>query len=249
MLIIPAIDLLGGKCVRLLQGNYDEATVYENDPAAAALRFAEAGAHRLHVVDLDAARGDRRTNRKRIIRIRRAVQTTIQLGGGIRTDEDIENLMDLGIDRMVLGTVFVRKPRLVEGWCAKYGRIFLAGIDARAGTVMVSGWEESTSVNDLDLAERAKSMGLAGIVYTSIAQDGTLSGPDIERTNAVAERSNLPVVLSGGVSSLEDIERIEHERHAGVEGVILGTAVYENKIDLAAAYERFPQPGESELRW
>lgn len=247
MLIIPAIDLLGGKCVRLLQGNYDDVTVYENDPAAVAKRFEDAGATRLHVVDLDAARGDKRTNRKRIIRIRRAVTATVELGGGIRTDEDIENLMDLGIDRMVLGTVIVRKPRLVEGWCAKYGRIFLAGIDAKEGKVMVSGWEESVPVGDEELAERVKTMGLAGIIYTSIANDGTLAGPDIERTNRIAEKSGLPVILSGGVSSIEDLERVEKEAHPGVRGAIVGKAFYEKKIDVNELFTRFAQTAEPQL--
>jgi phosphoribosylformimino-5-aminoimidazole carboxamide ribotide isomerase len=249
MLIIPAIDLLDGKCVQLLQGNYDEATVYENDPAGVATRFEQAGAKRLHIVDLDAARGDRRTNRKRIIRVRRAVTCTIELGGGIRSDQDIENVMDLGIDRMVLGTVVVRKPRLVEGWCAKYGGIFLAGIDAKDGTVMVSGWEESTSITDLALAERAKTMGIGGIIYTSISQDGTMQGPDIERTNAIAEKSGLPVILSGGVASIEDLERIEKEGHPGVKGAIVGTAIYEKKIDLSELFTRFPQDQAADIPW
>jgi phosphoribosylformimino-5-aminoimidazole carboxamide ribotide isomerase len=247
MLIIPAIDLLGGKCVRLLQGNYDDATVYDSDPAAVATRFEEAGAGRIHVVDLDAARGDKRANRKRIIRVRRAVNATLELGGGIRSDEDIENLMDLGIDRMVLGTVIVRKPRLVEGWCSKYGRIFLAGIDAKDGQVMVSGWEEAAPLSDEELAKRVSGMGLSGIIYTSIAADGTLAGPDLERTNRIAEVSGLPVILSGGVSSIEDLERVEKESHSGVLGAIVGKAIYEQKIELAALFSRFPQSAEVEL--
>src|SRR6056297_2762785 len=227
MIIIPAIDLLRGQCVRLNQGDYDEATFYERDPVAVAREFEQAGARRIHVVDLDAAHGDKATNRKKIRKIRKAVSCVIELGGGIRSDDDIEELLDLGIDRLVLGTTFARKPSIVEGWSAHYGNVFLAGIDSRDGQVYISGWEEETKVADLDLAKRAKETGILAIIFTSIDRDGMMEGPNIERTNRIAEASGLPVILSGGVSSREDLDRLQSEGHANIVAAITGKAIYE----------------------
>ncbi len=246
MTIIPAIDLLGGEVVRLRQGDFDRVDVYQQDPVAMAREFVQAGARRLHIVDLDAARGDKETNRKKIRKIRKAVDCTIELGGGIRTDDDIEELLDLGIDRLVLGTVFARKPSIVEGWSAHYGHVFLAGIDSRDGHVFVSGWEQETKVVDLELAKRAKETGILGIIFTSIDRDGLMQGPNVERTNQMAQASGLPVILSGGISSMEDLDRLEAERHPKVVGAITGKAIYEGGVDLAQALARFPDSDEAE---
>jgi phosphoribosylformimino-5-aminoimidazole carboxamide ribotide isomerase len=246
--IIPSIDILEGQCVRLTQGDYSNVTVYDKDPAAVARRFEQAGAGRIHVVDLDAARGDRTVNRKKIRKIRRAVSCTIQLGGGIRSDSDIEELLDLGIDRLVLGTTFARKPELMEGWSAHYGRIFLAGIDAREGTVYVSGWEDPTPIKDLDLARKARDLGACGIIYTNIEKDGTLSGPDIERTNLIAESAGIPVILSGGIGDTNDVESVAQNAGAGVVGIITGKAVYEDRLDLDGLLKTYPAP-ESDAVW
>jgi len=239
MIIIPAIDLLRGQCVRLNQGDYGEATFYERDPVAVAREFEAAGARRIHIVDLDAAHGDRASNRKKIRKIRKAVSCTIELGGGIRTDDDIEELLDLGIDRLVLGTTFARKPQIVEGWSAHYGNIFVAGIDARDGLVYVSGWEQKTRLEDTELARQAAAVGASSIVYTNIERDGTLSGPDIERTGLMAETSGLPVVLSGGIGSEGDVKRVAEDSHAGVRGVIIGKAFYEGTVDLKQLIETY----------
>lgn len=239
MIIIPAIDLLRGKCVRLNQGDYGEATFYDKDPVAVAREFEQAGAKRIHIVDLNAAHGDKATNRKTIRKIRKAVSCVIELGGGIRTDDDIEELLDIGIDRFVLGTTFARNPRIVEGWSAHYGDIFVAGIDAKDGFVYVSGWEQETGLEDTALAQQAKRVGASGIIYTNIERDGTLSGPDIGRTNLMAETSGLPVVLSGGIGSQEDVKTVIENSHRGVRGVIVGKAIYEGTLELKTLIDTF----------
>jgi phosphoribosylformimino-5-aminoimidazole carboxamide ribotide isomerase len=249
MTVIPAIDILGGECVRLVRGDYDEATIYEKDPVAMARKFVEAGARRIHVVDLDAARGDNRTNRKKIRKIRRAVDATIQLGGGIRRDEDVEELLDLGIDRLVIGTAFARRPESIAGWVAHYGDVFLVGIDALDGLVRISGWEQGTQLKDTDLATRAREARVAGIVYTSIDRDGTMDGPDVERTNAVAEASGLPVVLSGGIGSMDDLEKVRSAAGANVVGVVVGKAIYEGTIDLEQVFKDPVAAGTDVMEW
>jgi phosphoribosylformimino-5-aminoimidazole carboxamide ribotide isomerase len=249
MIIIPSIDILDGECVRLVRGDYQAVTVYENDPVAMARRFEEAGARRIHIVDLDAARGDPRTNRKKVRKIRRAVDCTIQMGGGIRRDEDIEELLDLGIDRLVIGTAFAKRPENVEGWVAHYGDVFLVGIDALEGQVRISGWERETRLQDTELAARAREAKVAGIVYTSIGRDGTLEGPDVERTNSVADAAGLPVILSGGIGSIEHIRAAEAEVRSNVVGVIVGRAIYDEQISLDELFREPAATGGEEVTW
>lgn len=249
MTVIPSIDILGGECVRLVRGDYEAVTVYETDPVAMARRFEGAGARRIHVVDLDAARGDARTNRKKIRKIRRAVDCTVQLGGGIRRDEDIEELLDLGIDRLVIGTTFARHPDRIEGWVAHYGDVFLVGIDALDGQVRISGWETETRITDIELAGRAKEARVAGIIYTSIGRDGTMEGPDIERTNAVADAAGLPVVLSGGIGSMEHIRSIVERSRENVAGLIVGRAIYEQAVSLEALFANPEFTGVEVVEW
>lgn len=249
MTIIPAIDILGGECVRLVRGDYDEATVYERDPVAMARKFADAGARRIHLVDLDAARGDSRTNRKQIRRIRRAVDVTIQLGGGIRRDEDVEELLDIGIDRLVIGTAFARRPESVAGWVAHYGEIFLVGIDADNGVVKISGWEQETPLTDTGLAAKAAEAGIRGIIYTAIHRDGMLEGPDLERTNAVAQAAGIPVILSGGISSPDDLKKIREHGRENVVGVITGKAIYEGVLNLDDLFSDPESAGTDVMEW
>ncbi len=239
MLIIPAIDILDGECVRLYQGNYEEVTVYDKDPVTAAREFEKAGAKRIHIVDLDAARGGSKRNRKKIRKIRKAVSCSLQLGGGIRDEEDITELIDLGIDSLVLGTVFARNANRVEGWIKHYGPIFLAGIDAFDGKVQISGWEQSTEITDTELAKRASEIGMSGIIYTSIAKDGTLEGPDIEATRRIAETAKLPIIHSGGISSEEDIGNIVQSAIGNVSGIITGKAVYEQRFNLEEVIQKY----------
>lgn len=239
MLIVPAIDLLGGRCVRLHQGDYAQAETYDLDPVEVARGFALAGARRIHLVDLDAARTGAATNRGVIGAIRRAVDVTVEVGGGIRDDDDVQALVDQGVDRLVVGTVLVKDPHRVARWTSRFGPKFVAGIDARDGEVKVSGWEEGSRLLDTDLAARCRSLGLISLVYTNIARDGTLSGPDLKRTLLVAEAADLPVVLSGGIASWADFEAIRAANHPLLAGVITGKALYKNRIDLTAVITEF----------
>ncbi len=247
MVIIPAIDILKGECVRLYKGNYNESTVYEKEPAAMARKFAELGAKRIHIVDLDAARGSG-DNRKQIRKVRKAVPgCIIELGGGIRSEEDVEELFDLGIDRLVIGTMLVKNPNKVEGWVRHYGEGFIAGIDAEKGKVKVSGWESETNVKDTEIAKKAADMGFSSIIYTNIEKDGTLEGPDIEQTLAVSKAAGIPVILSGGISSEEDIAAVAKADSTLVPGCITGKAVYEKKLDLAALFQKYQ--ADEEMTW
>ena len=240
MLIIPAIDLLDGKCVRLYKGDYSKVTVYSDDPVAMARSFAAAGAKRIHLVDLDAARGGR-NNRGIIGAICRSVDAVFELGGGIRTAEDVKEIIDLGVDRLILGTLFAKEPETGATWAARYGNKFIAGIDALNGEVKVAGWQQGSSISDLELAKKAAQCGMCSIIYTNIVKDGTLSGPDAERTLAVAEASGIPVTVSGGISCEADFaDIVNNPRCQGrIGGIITGKGFYEKKFDLATVIARY----------
>jgi phosphoribosylformimino-5-aminoimidazole carboxamide ribotide isomerase len=237
MIIIPAIDMIDGRCVRLRQGAYDDTTIYDDDPAATAERFVAAGAGRIHLVDLDAAAG-RGSNRDTIARIRRTVSCVLELGGGIRDEDALSQALDLGIDYAVVGTVLAKDPDLVARWAATRGEQMIASIDARDGTVHVSGWQEGTGIAATDLASRAGEIGLAAIEYTEISRDGMLSGPDIAGTVAIARATRIPVILSGGVSRTEDADTVRIESAGRIAGLIVGRALYEGRFDLAEAILR-----------
>ena len=239
MLIVPAIDILNGECVRLRQGSYASAQSYSQDPVQIARSFEEAGARLIHLVDLDAARGREQANRPIIRKIRQAVKVTLEVGGGIRRSGDIKTLLDMGINRLVLGTVLARNPDQAAQWCAEYGKVFMGSIDALAGQVRVSGWQEGSMLEDVALAQQAGEMGLVGLIYTNITRDGTLRGPDIVQTNRIAEVSGLPVILSGGISSAEDVAAVYREKHAKVAGVLIGKALYEKRIDLKTLVDSY----------
>lgn len=234
MILYPAIDLKGGQCVRLYQGDMAKATVYNADPADQAQRFAEAGAAWLHVVDLDGAVSGQPANVAAVQAILGATGLPLQLGGGIRNMDTIDAWFDAGVSRLVLGTAAVRDPKLAEAACAKYPEQIAIGIDARNGMVATDGWGATSTIAARDLAKRAESFGAAAIIYTDIARDGTLQGPDLEGTLALAEGLSTPVIVSGGVSSLADI-RILKTRGGHLGGVICGRALYDGKLDLAAA--------------
>jgi phosphoribosylformimino-5-aminoimidazole carboxamide ribotide isomerase len=249
MLVVPAIDLLDGRCVRLHQGDYAQAETYDLDPVEVARGFAAAGARRLHLVDLDAARTGAPTNRAVIGAVRRAVDITVEVGGGLRTDEDVRALVDLGVDRLVVGTALVRNPDRVADWVARFGARFVAGIDARDGEVKIAGWEEGSALRDIDLAAQCRALGLLSIVYTNIARDGTLGGPDLERTLLVAEAAGLPVVLSGGIASLADFDAVRRADHPLLAGVITGKALYRNRIDLAEVIAKYQDDRHNGGTW
>ena len=241
MLIIPAVDILDGMCVRLYQGQYDNVTRYSKDPAQIARQFQEEGAVRIHLVDLDAARGKGKHNRDTISRIRKEVSCTIEVGGGIRTKTDVDELVSIGIDKLVAGTVLAKEPDRVAGWIDVYGPRFIAGIDAWNGKVKISGWEKDAGMDDTVLARKASDIGISEIIYTSIAGDGALTGPDIERTTEVARAAGIPVILSGGIGSRDDVANVVESGEPGIIGIIMGKAIYEKKVsvaDLVASFQR-----------
>lgn len=248
MNIIPAIDLLGGSCVRLTRGNYSESTIYSPDPVETAIRICSSGCGRLHIVDLDAARNNSITNREAIRRIRRAVpDAVLETGGGIRGKKDVEELLEIGLDRLILGTVFAEDPSIAEEWTKEYGKIFIAGIDALNGEVKISGWEKGSSIKDIDLALTASKSGIISIIYTNIDRDGTLNGPDIKNTLRIAEISGLPVIISGGISSEEDFKAILEKGNSRIFGAITGKALYEDKFNLKSIVEKYDSDPEGEL--
>ncbi len=249
MIIIPAIDILDGVCVRLLKGNYNESTIYTSDPVEMAKKLVSSGCERLHIVDLDAARGRGKNNREIIRKIRNSIDVVIETGGGIRTDADVEELLDIGIDRLILGTIFAKNPEIAGRWTGKYGNHFIAGIDALNGEVKISGWEEGSSLQDITLAEQAAENGIISIIYTNIDKDGTLEGPDIENSIRIAEVSKLPVIISGGISSDDDFKVISDLNHPGIAGVITGKAVYENRIDLQKTIGKYQKPFNEGGKW
>jgi phosphoribosylformimino-5-aminoimidazole carboxamide ribotide isomerase len=239
MLIIPAIDLLGGEVVRLHQGDYATATVYRSDAVSVAREFEKAGAKRIHIVDLDAAHGGQRNNRKKLRKIRKAFSGIIEIGGGIRDESDIEELMDIGIDKFVVGTMLVKNYRKVEGWIQHFGKLFLAGIDALEGKVKISGWEKATDMEDVALVDRAKTIGISSIIYTNISRDGTMEGPDVDSTLKIANASAVPVIHSGGIRTTEDIAAVASQNNNKIKAVIVGKALYEGTIDLNQVIEQY----------
>jgi phosphoribosylformimino-5-aminoimidazole carboxamide ribotide isomerase len=235
MIVIPAIDLKDGRCVRLEQGLMDRDTVFNDDPGAQGRIWQDQGAELLHIVDLDGAFAGEPKNRRAIEVIVGALTIPTQLGGGIRDLATIETYLDLGIDRVIIGTAAQRNPELVEQACARFPGRIVVGIDAKNGKVAVQGWAEVTDVTAVDLALRFEGYGVAAIIYTDISRDGMMQGPNIEATRLLAEAISTPVIASGGVSSLRDIESLMAVESSGVTGVITGKAIYTGAIDLATA--------------
>ncbi len=235
MIVIPAIDLKDGKCVRLEQGLMERDTVYSDDPAATARRWQEEGGELLHIVDLDGAFAGVPKNRAAIEAIIKAIDIPAQLGGGIRDLETIEAYLALGLSRVIIGTAAQRNPQLVTEACRRFPGRIVVGIDAKNGMVAVQGWAEVTGVTAVELAKRFAGDGVAAIIYTDIARDGMLQGPNLEATRALAEAAGIPVIASGGVSSLKDIENLLAIEAYGVTGVITGKAIYSGALNLHEA--------------
>ena len=236
MLVIPAIDLKNGSCVRLVQGRKTDVTVYDENPVEVAKQFADAGARMIHVVDLDGAfRGGESPNRAVLKEIVAAVDVAIEFGGGIRTLEDVQQLCEAGVARVVVGTVAVESPDLLRELIDSLGEKICVGIDARNGQVTIHGWETETRIEAGNLARSVVASGVRRIIYTDIARDGMLTGPNIEQTVAVARAANVHVTASGGVSSLDDIKRLRDAGEPLLDSVIVGKALYEQKFKLEDA--------------
>ena len=239
MIVIPAIDLRNGQCVRLLQGRKSDVTVYNEDPIAVAKEFAAAGAEMIHVVDLDAAFDEAGSPNRAVVKsIVEAVDVPVEFGGGIRSLKDAQQLCDAGVARVVLGTLAAESPELLKEFVSRFSSRICVGIDARDGRVMTRGWEAATPVMAVDLARTVVDLGVERIVYTDIARDGMLSGPNVEQTLAVVRAADVRVTASGGVSSLEDIRRLRETDEPRLDSVIVGKALYEGKFKLEEACER-----------
>ena len=238
MLLIPAIDLRKGSCVRLLQGESDKETVYSNDPAAMAATFEEAGAKRLHLVDLDGAFQGEGANISSISSILKNVSIPVQIGGGLRTEEDIDRMLALGVSAVIVGTMAVKHPDLLEKLLKKYtDEQIILGIDARNRKVSIEGWKESTEIQDVKFALRWKNSGIKRVVFTDISRDGMLSGPNLAALREMAEHTGLKIVASGGISSMDDLEQLKTLEPNGVDQAISGKAIYEGKIDLKRVFK------------
>jgi phosphoribosylformimino-5-aminoimidazole carboxamide ribotide isomerase len=232
MIILPAIDIKDGCCVRLYQGNYAQVTTYDSDPVQVALRWQEAGATWLHVVDLDGAAQGSPVNADLIKCICEATTLYVEVGGGMRSLAHIAHILDLGVDRIILGTIAITDRALLQEALARYGARIAVGIDARGGQVAISGWRETSSVNAIDLARELSDLGVQRFVYTDIARDGALSGPNLAALGEMQQAISTALIASGGVSSLADLHALAK---TGVEGAIVGKAIYTGDVDLATA--------------
>jgi len=237
MLIIPAIDLKDGKCVRLKQGAMDEVTVFSDDPVAMAGQWLKLGARRLHVIDLNGAAAGRPKNEPAIKAIAEAVgdKLPIQLGGGIRDLDTIEKLLDSGISYVIIGTAAVKTPGFLHEACTAFPGHVMVALDAKDGKVAVDGWSKMTGHEVLDLAKKFQDYGVEAIIYTDIGRDGMLTGVNIEATVTLARVLSVPVIASGGINGLEDVKALCKVAHEGITGAITGRAIYEGKLDFAAA--------------
>lgn len=237
MMIIPAIDIKNGKCVRLLQGRMDAETVFSNDPSAMARQWEDQGAEMLHVVDLNGAIEKSPQNLPSIQKIVQAVHIPVQLGGGIRDLKTIRQYFNIGISKVVIGTEAIRNPQLVRQACKDHPGSIVVGIDARKGRVAIEGWTLNTDILAIDLARQFEDCGVTAINFTDIHRDGMQTGPNIEETRQIAEAVRIPIVASGGVSSLEDIRNLLPLSKSGVIGVITGKALYSGTLNLKEAME------------
>ena len=237
MLLIPAIDLKDGRCVRLKQGDMDQVTVFSEDPAEMALSWVQKGARRLHLVDLNGAFAGKPQNLTAIRRILEAVgeDIPVQLGGGIRDLDTIERYIDLGLRYVIIGTAAVKNPGFLQDACSAFGGHIIVGLDAKDGKVATDGWSKLTGHEVIDLAQKYEDYGVESIIYTDIGRDGMLSGINIDATGKLANSMSIPVIASGGLSNMDDIRKLCAVEDEGVEGVICGRAIYSGDLDFAAA--------------
>jgi phosphoribosylformimino-5-aminoimidazole carboxamide ribotide isomerase len=232
MEIIPAVDIKGGKCVRLYQGDYQKETVFSENPVDVAMDWKAQGAQRLHLIDLDgAAKGEPR-NIAAVEAIVKRVNLPVQLGGGIRDEATVAQLLNIGVDRVIIGTVAAENPALVKSLCAKFSEVIVVGIDARDGYVATRGWVQRTEIKALELGLQMRDLGVRRIIYTDITRDGTLTGPGFEAIAEMVKGVKLPVIAAGGISKLSDLTKL---KKLGVEGAILGRALYTGDINLKEA--------------
>jgi phosphoribosylformimino-5-aminoimidazole carboxamide ribotide isomerase len=232
--LIPAVDLKGGKCVRLQEGIASKATEYSSDPVAMALHWEAQGATRLHLVDLDGAFSGKAAHLEIAKAIFNSLKIPVQFGGGLRTLEQVETILNLGANRAILGTVAVDNPGIVEEAVRRHQSAIVVGIDARAGRVALRGWVDQTVLTGVELARRMKDLGVERVIYTDVARDGMLRGVNVEETENLCCEAGIRVIASGGVSTVNDVRTLWEKRKCGIEGVILGRALYDRKLDFSA---------------
>ncbi|KIL49986.1 1-(5-phosphoribosyl)-5-[(5-phosphoribosylamino)methylideneamino]imidazole-4-carboxamide isomerase [Jeotgalibacillus soli] len=235
--IYPAIDMRDGKCVRLVQGDYNQETVYGDSPFDMAKKFVDEGAEWIHMVDLDGAKDGKRINDEYVLRVVNELDAKVQVGGGIRTEEDVLHYLNQGVDRVIIGSLAVSNPELVKEWLGKYGSRIVIGLDAKNGYVATHGWLETSSQRAVDLGCELAEAGATTFIFTDIATDGMLGGPNVDAVLELAEATGAEVIASGGVSSLEDLRILQAVSGSGVTGAIVGKAIYTNQFSVKEAVE------------
>jgi phosphoribosylformimino-5-aminoimidazole carboxamide ribotide isomerase len=235
MIIIPAVDIKNGRCVRLLQGRKDEETVFSNDPVKMAIKWDDEGAELIHVIDLDGAFEKSPKNLNSIKQIIKSVKADVQVGGGIRDEKTIRMFIELGAKKVIIGTEAIKNPKLVKDACREFPGRIVVGIDARNGMVAIEGWTETTTIKAIDLAKQFEGCGVAAINFTDIYRDGMQTGPNIKETMHIADNVSIPVVASGGISTIEDIKKLIQLENFGLAGIITGRALYSGKLNLKEA--------------
>ncbi|MCW4357344.1 1-(5-phosphoribosyl)-5-[(5-phosphoribosylamino)methylideneamino]imidazole-4-carboxamide isomerase [Bacillus altitudinis] len=235
--LYPAIDMRNGKCVRLVQGDYDQETIYGDSPLDMARRFANEGAKWIHLVDLDGAKAGKRVNHEHVLAIASSLDVNVQIGGGIRTEEDVAFYLNNGVSRVILGSTAVSNPVFVKKMLAQYGEKIAIGIDARNGFVSTEGWLETSEVKAEELGKELAKEGAEVFIFTDIQMDGMLSGPNVESTVRLAEATGKQVIASGGVSAVGDLQKLSAQKQTGVSGAIIGKALYTKQFTLAEAFE------------
>jgi len=239
MLIIPAIDLKNGQCVRLRQGDMDDVTVFDADPVNAARQWVEAGARRLHLVDLDGAFAGKPKNADAVRAIVEAFpDVPVQIGGGIRDEETVQAYLDAGVQYVIIGTKAITSPHFVEDLCVEFPSHIIVGLDAKDGKVAIDGWSKLSSHDVIDMAQRFDDMGVEAIIYTDISRDGMMQGVNVEATVKLAQSIRIPVIASGGITNMSDIEALAKVEGEGISGAITGRAIYEGTLDFAEAQKR-----------
>jgi len=233
MIIFPAIDIKDGVCVRLIKGDYRQITTYENTPIDQAVKYFKNGFNNIHIVDIDGALHGRPVNSILIKEIIKKVKSKIQIGGGIRTIDDISRWIEIGIDRVVMGTAAVENIELLETACNKFKNKIVVSLDAKDGLIALSGWKKQTNISAIDFIKKIQNFGVSRIIYTDINRDGTKQGPNIKDTVELSSKSKIPLVISGGVSSLEDIKKIKSQSNSNIEGVIVGKSIYDGDIKIS----------------
>ncbi len=233
MIIFPAIDIKDGVCVRLIRGDYRQITSYENSPIDQATKYFQNGFNNIHIVDIDGALHGRPVNSTTIKEIVKKVKSKIQIGGGIRTIDDISRWIEMGIDRIVMGTAAVENIELLETACNKFKNKIAVALDVKDGFIALSGWTKRTNISAIDFIKKIQNFGVSRIIYTDINRDGTKQGPNIKDTVELSSKSTIPLVISGGVSSLEDIKKVKSLNDSNIEGIIVGKSIYDGDIKIS----------------